>query len=237
MLRSVLREATRVVAATYGTKDWLVSASPSAAPVISVIPNGFEAEEWAGVVPRRFDRFTVLHAGRLSGERTLQPFLDGLARFLARNPSRRAEMQCLLLGPHDEAEARLVQRAGWSDVVRFLGQTPHAQTLAMEAGANALLLVQSEAPEFRVLVPGKLYEYMGAGRPVIAVVAEGPAADIVRRLGMGWVAPPDSADRIADALDAAWAGGFTPRGAAADRAPFTRRALASELARLLGEIA
>jgi glycosyltransferase involved in cell wall biosynthesis len=237
MLRAVLGEATRVVAATEGTKRWLTSEMPSAAPRLSVIENGFEAEEWTDVVPHRFDRFTVLHAGRLSGERTLQPFLDGLARFLARNPSRRAEIECLLLGPHDAAEARRVERAGFSDVIRFVGQTPHAATLAMEAGANALLLIQSGAPEYRDLVPGKLYEYMGAGRPVIAIAAEGPAADLVRRLGMGWVAPPDSADRIADALDAAWSGSITPRGVAADRAPFTRRALAGQLARLLEEIA
>ncbi len=237
MLRSVLGEASRVVAATEGTARWLASAAAPAAPRVGVVSNGFEAEEWIGLTPRRFDRFTLLHAGRLSGERTLQPFLNGLGQFLARNPSRRTQVQCLLIGPHDDAQARLVRRTGWGDVVRFGGQSAHAETLAMEAGADALLVIQSGAPEFRELVPGKLYEYMGAERPVIAIVPEGQAADLVRRLGMGWVAAPDAPERIADALDAAWAGSFKPRHTVADREPFTRRTLAGQLARVLAEIA
>jgi glycosyltransferase involved in cell wall biosynthesis len=236
MLTQVLEGATRIVAATEGTRAWLAAREPAAGDRMSVIPNGFDAEEWAGVTPRRFDRFTLLHAGRLSGERSIEGFLAGLARFLNRDPARRAGMQCLLVGPHDEAQARLVERSGLDDVIRFQGQASHAETLAMEAGADALLVIQSGEPDFRGLVPGKLYEYLGAGRPVLAVVPEGPAADLVRRLGMGWVVPPDSAEAIAESLGEAWKRGFAPRHTAEDREPHTRRALTAELARRLEEI-
>jgi len=254
MLGDVLREATRVVAAAEGTKAWLAAADRGAAGTassdasggegaptlearLSVISNGFEAEEWAGVVPRRFDRFTVVHAGRLSGERTLRPFLDGLAVFLARDASRRAATQCLLLGPHDHGQSLLVERSGLGDVIRFAGQVPHAETLQMEAGANVLLLVQSASREYRDLVPGKLYEYLGAGRPVLAIgFPESLAADLVRRLGAGWVSTPDDPAGIADALELAWTGKFTPRHSAEECARYTRRALAGELARVFGAI-
>ncbi|HKQ19774.1 MAG TPA: glycosyltransferase, partial [Candidatus Eisenbacteria bacterium] len=163
LLRDVLRHATRVVAATEGTERWLRAVDPSIASRSSVIPNGFEAEEWRGVVPRRFDRFTIIHAGRLSDDRTLEPFARGLAAFLARDPARRAAVQCLLLGPHDADQARAVERAGLDGVVRFEGNRSHAETLSMEAGADLLILVKSRSARFRDLVPGKLYEYLGAG--------------------------------------------------------------------------
>jgi len=42
-----------------------------------------------------------------------------------------------------------------------------------------------------VSVPGKLYEYLAAGRPILAMTAEGETADIVRASGNGVVVPAD----------------------------------------------
>lgn len=245
LLRTVLRGATRVIAATEGTERWLKGVDPSIASRSCVIPNGFEDEEWRGVTPRRFDRFTIIHAGRLSDDRTLEPFARGLEVFLARDPARRGAIQCLLLGPHDAAQARVVGRSGLAGVMRFEGNRPHAETLAMEAGADVLLLVKSRSERYRDLVPGKLYEYLGAGRPVLAIAPEGPAADLVRRFGMGWVANPDAPEQIADALTEAWArrappaapvATSAPIATSADRESYTRRRLTERLARTLSEI-
>jgi len=245
LLRDVLRGATRVIAATDGTGRWLAEVEPSIASRSSVIPNGFEDEEWRDVTPRRFDRFTMLHAGRLSDDRTLEPFARGLEAFLARDPARRGAVQCLLLGPHDAAQTRAVGRAGLAGVMRFEGSRSHAETLAMEAGADLLLLVKSRSERYRDLVPGKLYEYLGAGRPVLAIAPDGPAADLVRRFGMGWVADPDAPEQIADAITEALARRAPPAASAApaaaapgsaDRESYTRRRLTERLARTLSEI-
>ena len=246
LLQDVLRQATRIVAATEGTGRWLAGVEPSIEARSSVISNGFEDEEWRAVSPHRFDRFTLLHAGRLSDDRTFEPFARGLEAFLSRDPGRRAAVQCLLLGPHDAAQARVATRPALAGVVRFEGNRPHAETLAMEAGADVLLLVKSRSARYRDLVPGKLYEYIGAGRPVLAIAPEGPAADLVRRLGLGWVADPERPEQIAAALEEAWARRASPASGGAgggatgiaptDRESFTRRRLTERLARTLSEI-
>ena len=236
-LREVLRGADAVVAATDGTRAWLERAAPGCARRIEVIPNGYEEDEWQGVEPRRFEHFTVLHAGRLSADRTLEPFLAGLERFLAADPSRRGRVRVLQLGPHDAREAWRVRRRRLEDVVAFEGHVPHRAALAMEAGAHVLLLVKHRGERFRELIPGKLYEYLAAGRPVLAVVPEGPAAELVRSLGCGWVAPPDSPAQVAEVLERAWRGEGPPRHRPEERALFTRRALAGRLAALLAEVA
>jgi glycosyltransferase involved in cell wall biosynthesis len=146
-------------------------------------------------------------------------------------------MQVLLVGPHDVAQEEDVRRAGLSDVVRFEDSRPHREILEMEAGADALLLIKHRSPGFRDLIPGKLYEYMGAGRPVIAVVPESPAAELVRGLGLGWTAPPGDAERIAAALEEALSGRAPARHTPGDRTAFTRKAQAAHLARILAEIA
>ena len=236
MLRAVLAGADRVVAATEGTRGWLARAAPGAGAPAAVIPNGFEEEEWEGIEPRRFERFTIMHAGRLSEDRTLAPFLCGLEIFLSRDPARRPAVECLMPGPHDAAEERLVSERGLGDVARFPGNLEHRQVLEFEAGASLLLLIKHGSPRFRDLIPGKLYEYLGVRRPVLAVVPEGPAAELVRGLRLGWVAPPDRPERIADALEEAFAGSHSfPAAAAEERAQFTRRALTGRLAQVLDE--
>lgn len=237
LLREVLRGADTLLAATEGTRRFLAQHEPSAAAKCVVVPNGFEAEEWRDVTPERFPHFTVVHAGRLSGDRGLGDFLDGLDEFFRRDASRRARTRCLMVGPHDAAEPRRVEARGFADVVSFPGQVPHRQALALEAGAHALLLVKHTSPRFGELIPGKLYEYLGSGRPVLAVVPEGPAAELVRGLGMGWVAPPGDPARLADALEAAWEGRVPARGLAEERAAFTRGALTARLAAALERLA
>ena len=91
-------------------------------------------------------------------------------------------------------------------------------------------------------VPGKPLrspraKIIGAGRPVLAIAPEGPAAELVRGLGMGWVVPPGAPARVADALEAAEAGRGHVRTTAEDREAFTRRALSARLAEVLGGLA
>jgi len=235
-LRAVLGGATRVLAATEGTRRWLLQYDPSAAARARVVPNGYEAGEWAGVEPHRFEEFTVVHAGRISGGRTLAPFLAGLARFLGADAGRRARTRVRLYGPRDAREDARVRDAGLGDVVSFEGVAPHADILRVEAGAHVLLLLKHLEPRFRDLIPGKLYEYIGAGRPVLAVIPEGPAAELVRGLRLGRVAPPESPERIAEALEEAWSGRLVRGPVGEDALRFTRKALAGQLAAVVEEV-
>ena len=231
----MLAEATHVVAATEGTAAWLALADPSIRARSSVIPNGYEAEDWAGISPHRFDRFTVLHAGRLSGDRDLQGFLGGFQMFLGQDAERRARTQLVLIGPHDEGPVRQVRQHGLEGVVRFLGQVPHKEAMEMEAGAHVLLLIKHRDPQFRELIPGKLYEYLGARKPILAVAGQSPAAELVRGLRAGWVASPDSPELVALALEEAY-GGRSPRARAEDCALFTRASLTGRLAHILDSL-
>ncbi len=107
--------------------------------------------------------------------------------------------------------------------------------------ADVLVLIKHVEPRFRGLIPGKLYEYMGAGRPILALVPESEAADLVRDLGWGEVAPPDDPEAIAAALRrllaAKRSGRLVESYAMRGREQFERRSQAESLAALLAVIA
>ena len=89
---------------------------------------------------------------------------------------------------------------------------PHEQVPALLAAADICVVPLRDVPLFSAFIPSKMFEYLAAGKPVVAAVA-GEAAQILREAG-AWVVPPADSDALAEAI----------RALAAD--PQRRRAMA-----------
>jgi glycosyltransferase involved in cell wall biosynthesis len=86
---------------------------------------------------------------------------------------------------------------GLSQFVRHVPSLPHAACLARLYEADVLLVVQ---PDTATQVPGKLYEYLYVGKPILAMATEGATARIVREAELGAVVNSGDVDGIAEAL-------------------------------------
>jgi glycosyltransferase involved in cell wall biosynthesis len=185
------------------------------------IPNGFDPAQLEGLpaLPRQ-PGFTVLHAGALYYGRSLAAFLQAAACL--------PDLHLVLLGTLDQtARAELGQTR-----VEYLGQRDHRAALAHMRAADLLLLIVNTTPGAEAAVPGKLYEYLAVGRPILAITPPGAAAaEIVRRTRAGWTAPAGDADAILAQLQAARSavGVHPDRG---EIARYDRRRLTADLARL-----
>jgi glycosyltransferase involved in cell wall biosynthesis len=105
-----------------------------------------------------------------------------------------------MVGARESHNDALARELGLEDCVVWRGYVPHRDAIEAMREATVLVLIKHVEPRFRGLIPGKLYEYMGAGRPILALVPDSEAADLVRDLGWGEVAPPDDPEAIAAAL-------------------------------------
>ena len=104
----------------------------------------------------------------------------------------------------------------------------------MQRRADALILWKPRGAGYRTMVPGKLYEYLDSGRPVVALLpADDEAAALVRRAG-GDVLPPGDRGELARTLETmymAWKqGGRAPSARPEWLAEFGRAHLAARLA-------
>lgn len=143
----------------------------------------------------------MTHCGMLTLGRSVRPFLEGLAIFARSSPGKAAATRVSFVGARESANEEWARRLGLAQSVRFEDNLPHRAVVRRERESHALLLVKHDDPRYRGLVPGKLYEYIGARRPILAVVPEGEAARIVRRLNRGEVAAIDRPAEIAAKLD------------------------------------
>lgn len=143
------------------------------------LPNGFDSLDFEGVNPKRFDKFTIIHTGTfLPGYRTADTFLLGLRSLLNIQPELAEQMQVILVGKIGE-ERHLIAELNLQGVVFQTGYVPHRESMSYLLGADALLLVGGEHSWEET---GKIYEYMAAGKPIIALSnPTGAAAQLLNK--------------------------------------------------------
>ncbi|MCI0638804.1 MAG: glycosyltransferase family 4 protein [Gemmataceae bacterium] len=198
--RKVLKYSDAVLANTPGVTNALRTAYPRFAAKMHTLTNGFDPWESAMVRPYGGrSELHLVHAGELYAGRDPRPLLDALARLHSQGNSIHFE----ILGRNSTTGLELdaeIERRGLCDKVRFRGQLPYQQALDAMAGADVLLLLDS--PGRTLGVPAKLYEYFGAGRPILALAE--PDSDVAKVLADSGVpyrlAAPRDAGAIADAL-------------------------------------
>jgi len=244
--RSVVGEARMVLAASRTHADDLAAMTgPDGGPLaqqVEYLPNGFEPA--AGTV-RAADppdgTFALVFTGTLAKMPGTAVFLDALAAWLAARPDARARVRAVLAGPHEIEDETRAHALGLADVVAFPGPLAHRAARALQRRADLLLLWKPAGAGYRTMVPGKLYEYLDAGRPLLALIPEGEEASRLAREGGAERVDPDDRAALARALERqfdAWA----QRGPAPDQragwiADHERAAIARRLAGLLDQVA
>lgn len=240
--RRVLGRADRVVATTHRLAAHL--AGRGAGDRTAVVANGFDPAAFPTGARADHARFTIVHAGSFYGPRSPKPLLEAAAAALAADPGLHRHLRIRFLGAEDRANASRLEQAavrmGLTDVVERTGWVPRAEALAAMCSASVLALVTDPDEGGRDLIPLKLFEYLGAGRPILALAPpEGEAARLARTAG-GEVADPGDVSTAAVALRRlyrAWlAGDERPPPDPSLLEAYHWGHLAGELARVLDDV-
>jgi glycosyltransferase involved in cell wall biosynthesis len=183
------------------------------------IPNSVNAESEPLVpttvgVPR--DRFVAVYAGAHGPANDLETLVEAARVLRDRGDDR---LHLVLVGDGTE-KPKLMARARELRLsnLTFLAPIAKAEIPSLFARCHAGILVLRDLPLFRYGVsPNKLFDYMGAGLPVVTNVA-GDCADIVEAAGCGIAVTPGDPTALADGLAQLAVDQFAPsRGAAGRR--------------------
>jgi glycosyltransferase involved in cell wall biosynthesis len=152
------------------------------------------------------DQFRIVYAGSFYIRRDPRGFFKALSAIRVRGKSlRRLDVQLVGDCRYFEGEplAPEIERLGLADVVTFVDWLPHKESVALISSADLLLLL---AQDQALSVPNKVYEYLGTGKPILALAdRDGETARVLREVGGQFIisedAPPDALEiAIADAL-------------------------------------
>jgi glycosyltransferase involved in cell wall biosynthesis len=172
------------------------------------VPNGWDTELEEEVCDSKLpslphDRVLLVHTGRMIGSwgRTPVSLLRALARMRAEQPELASRLLLVLAGRPDREEQQLVDSYRLGDLTQSVGHLSRGEAMALQRRADALLLLT--APDLIWELPGKIFEYIGARRPILALAAGNETARVVQETGTGVTVPPDDEDAIMTVLCAA----------------------------------
>ena len=207
--RRIVARASRVVFATQGLLDAYAERYPWAAGHMVVIPNGYDRADFPipGSVerdPSVGTRFHLIYGGSIYGDHELEVFLEGLELLVSRRPEVRDRLLVEFIGRlnvHNRAVAAACSSSPTiGQMVRFTGYLAHSEAMKRQAAADALLQIVADGPAKSQIHGGKLMEYLGQDKQILAVVPQGVAREVLRDLGWGIIADPP-AEGVADGIE------------------------------------
>jgi glycosyltransferase involved in cell wall biosynthesis len=204
---------------------------------VRVISNGCDFDDFAGLEYVPGKRFRITHTGIFVGKSDPRPFLEAF---------KQADLDAVarFVGDFRSTDREWAEALGLGDRLELVPYAPRGESLRLQRDSEALLLLVPDAGgRGKGVLSGKVYEYLAAGRPILAVVPpDGAAAALVRETGAGVVVAPDDVEGIRAALvdlQARFANGGldSVELAKRDEERLSRRARVEELAALVEEIA
>jgi glycosyltransferase involved in cell wall biosynthesis len=121
-----------------------------------------------------------------------------MARLHERDPELAGRIELVLAGRLDRDEQQLIDGLELGDMVRHVGQLSRPESIALQRNADALLLLTS--PSLVWELPGKFFEYLSAGRPILALAKGNEAARMVEETGTGITVPPQDVEAVGESL-------------------------------------
>ena len=176
------------------TADEIVTISPSCADdlmelanrPIRVIHNGFDEEDFKNTAPALDLDFTIVHIGSMNKDRNPRVLWEVLGNLIQKNPSYGQFIKIELVGIVDGSIIESIQNAGLKDHLTVTGQQNHQLVIQRMRGAQLLLLPINDIPQQKGVMPGKMYEYLGSGRPILAFgLPDSDTAKLLRDTGAG----------------------------------------------------
>ena len=206
---------------------------------VACITNGFDEEDFRGPAPEGDGLFNITHTGLFAADGNPLVLWKVLGQMAAGDSEFKVALRLRLTGKVDREVLDAISEEGLAQNVVSLGPRNHQSAVREQRSATVLLLPLRNDPEYRPILPGKLFEYLAARRPILGIgQTDGAMARVILQTQAGMTA--DWADEAAlrEFIGQAWQqyrGEGVP-ATSGDIAPFTRRATTHALALLLENI-
>lgn len=237
MEKKVLDEASAVVAVSPLVQQEFQAMTDTP---VELVTNGFDECDFEGSEcteayggPEK--DFTITHTGLFAADGNPTVLWDVLSEKCAKDEKFRKLLKIKLIGKTDEQIIKAIEDRGLKDMLDDMGYQPHSVAVQEQRKASVLILPLRKEPEYKAVLPGKLFEYLASFRPVLGIgQPDGAMAMILSETQTGTVLDWNDKKGISEYIEKCWKmhleGRLTTEGA--DISRFTRRSTTRHMAQL-----
>lgn len=238
MEQEAFRQASKI---TIVSPTWKKDLEALGARNVSVIPWGFDPGDYPPEPRAVGGKFAFTHLGIMGYDRRPDVFFKVLADLCRDTPGFQEDLRLKLVGQVDQSVKAALQGHGLMGAVEMPGNVPRSEALSLTLNSPILLLLLNQQPNAQGRIPGKLFEYLAARRPVFCLQPmESDVAGILARAGAGQALGYEDEAGIRQAvlgLYRQYKTGELLQPLASDISPYSIQSLTREIAGFLDEIA
>lgn len=241
MEKAVLDEASAVVAVSPLVQQEFQAMTDTP---VELITNGFDecdfpSEKDTEAYGGPDKDFTITHTGLFAADGNPTVLWDVLREKYQADGDFRKRLRIKLIGKNDEQILKALKDRGLQEALTDMGYQPHSVAVEQQRKASILILPLRKEPEYKAVLPGKLFEYMASERPVLGIgQPDGAMAMILGEAKTGTVLDWDDKKGISEYIEKCWKmhleGRLTTVGA--DISRFTRRSTTRQMAGLFDRL-
>ena len=162
--RQVLNAADTIIVTSNTTKTEFQAITQRP---IEVITNGYDTEN---VVKQALEtKFSLAHIGSFLSDRNPQLLWESLVELISEIPDFGSHLEIKLIGAVSQEVLETIAQFGLNPYLNNLGYVSHSEAIAHQRKSQVLLLIEINSEDTKSIIPGKLFEYMVSGRPIVAI--------------------------------------------------------------------
>jgi glycosyltransferase involved in cell wall biosynthesis len=234
--KRVLRAASKIITTNRRVKELILKRYKFLSyRDVEIMPQGFDPQDFTdglAPLPKR-SKMRITHAGVFYGDRTPKYFLQAVRKLITDRPELKGSIELCFAGNFHDEHRELIRELQLDENVTMTGYLDHAHCVQLLNSSDLLWLMLDNDTQS----PGKLYEYFGARKPVLACVRDGFLQQAVDEAGAGTVVAPDDVAGIAKALEGYYENFRSGELPVPDESivnQYDRRELASTLSKMFG---
>jgi glycosyltransferase involved in cell wall biosynthesis len=155
---------------------------------ISVITNGYDAEDFEGFSKGKSKDFIITHVGSINKDRNHSIFWYTLAKLIKESPRFKEKIKLKLLGKLDAVVYESIKKYSLEKYVEIIDYLPHQEIIQYLFNADILYLPINNTPNAKGILTGKFFEYLATKNPILAIgPTDGDIAKILKETQAGTI--------------------------------------------------
>jgi glycosyltransferase involved in cell wall biosynthesis len=167
----------------------------------SIITNGFDPEDFKDVTPYKYEKnFVILHYGTLFRWRKPDNIFIALKNLISKNKDFGEDVSAVFMGIFHNDTLECVKKFDLEPYVKIIDYKPYYESLQYLKGADLLLLITGELSFNRNMLTTKVFDYIGANKPILAITENGALKNLIEEYSLGKSIQFDDIEGIENAI-------------------------------------
>jgi glycosyltransferase involved in cell wall biosynthesis len=204
-----------------------------------LINNGYDARDFSNAKKQNTTKFIIRHLGSVDDLRDPRPMMYALQSLIEENTINVADLSIEFIGPVNNSFRVFVEENdALKNSTAFLPAVPHSEVVGLYTSSTLLLLILAHTEIATGNMPGKMYEYMASGTPILGIgPADGDAAKLITATDSGSIIERENVSEIKKMILSHYESWKNGEMKITNKAPdYSRQALTKKFCHLMNEL-